>query len=217
MRTQVENENSPKGPIIGPLVLAGISIEEDKIPKLKALGVKDSKLLTPKKRNYLFDKILDIAKDHKIIIVEPKEIDEALNSDSLNLNWLEAIKFAQIINYLNPDKAVVDCPSPNIKAYTEYLMVLIKDKNTNLICEHKADINHPEVSAASILAKVTRDLEIEKIKKQYGDFGSGYLSDERTKKFFEKNWEKHPEIFRKTWTPYKNNVNGKKQRKLNEF
>ena len=54
--------------------------------------------------------------------MEPKEVDEALESDSLNLNWLEAIKFAQIINYLKPDKAIVDCPSPNTRAYKEYLM-----------------------------------------------------------------------------------------------
>lgn len=210
-------EEAGRGPIIGPMVLAGVSLEEDDIIKLKEMKVKDSKLLTPKKREELYGKIIAIAKDHKIIIVEPKEIDEALESDSLNLNWLEAIKFAQIINYLKPDKAIVDCPSPNIRAYKEYLMVYIKDKNIDLICEHKADVNYPIVSASSIIAKVNRDREVEKLKKKYGDFGSGYLADPKTKKFFEENWEKHPEIFRKTWTPYKDNIKGKNQKKLGEF
>ena len=210
-------EDAGRGPIIGPMVLAGVSIEEDKITELKEMKVKDSKLLTPKKRQELYSKIIAVAKDYKIIIVEPKEIDEALESDSLNLNWLEAIKFAQIINYLKPDKAIVDCPSPNIKAYKEYLMVYLKDKNIDLICEHKADVNYPIVSASSIIAKVTRDREVEKLKKKYGDFGSGYLADPKTKKFFDENWEKHPEIFRKTWTPYKDHINGKDQKKLGEF
>src|SRR3989344_2198887 len=210
-------EDAGRGPIIGPMVLAGVSIEEDKITELKEMKVKDSKLLTPKKRQELYSKIIAVAKDYKIIIVEPKEIDEALESDSLNLNWLEAIKFAQIINYLKPDKAIVDCPSPNIKAYKEYLMVYLKDKNIDLICEHKADVNYPIVSAASILAKVTRDREVEKLKKKYGNIGSGYMADPITKKFFDENFEKHPEIFRKTWMPYKNNVKNKSQKKLGEF
>jgi len=210
-------EDAGRGPIIGPMVLAGVSIDEDKITELKEMKVKDSKLLTPKKRQELYSKIIAVAKDYKIIIVEPKEIDEALESDSLNLNWLEAIKFAQIINYLKPDKAIVDCPSPNIRAYKEYLMVYLKDKNIDLICEHKADVNYPIVSASSIIAKVTRDREVEKLKKKYGDFGSGYLADPKTKKFFDENWEKHPEIFRKTWTPYKDHINGKDQKKLGEF
>ena len=68
-------EDAGRGPIIGPMVLAGVSIGEDKITELKTIKVKDSKLLTPKKREELYGKILSIAKDHKIIIVEPKEID----------------------------------------------------------------------------------------------------------------------------------------------
>ncbi|MEK6855311.1 MAG: ribonuclease HII, partial [Nanoarchaeota archaeon] len=66
--------------------------------------------------------------------------------------------------------------------------------------------NYPVVSAASIIAKVEREKEIEKIRKQYeeyGELGSGYPADPITKKFLEKNWKKHPEIFRKSWTSWK--------------
>ena len=96
-------------------------------------------------------------------------------------------------------------------------MKFIKNNKLNLICAHKADVNFKIVSAASILAKVTRDREVEKIKKKYGNIGSGYMADPITKKFFDENFEKHPEIFRKTWTPYKNHVNNKNQKKLDEF
>jgi len=209
-------DESGRGPVIGPMVMAGITIEESNIPKLKSLGVKDSKLLTKKKREYLFNKIKKTVKSYKIIIVPPKEIDNALESDDLNLNWLEAHKSAEIINKLKPEKAILDCPSNNTKAYKSYVKALLKNK-TELIVEHKADINYIESGAASILAKVTRDREMEKIQKKYGNTGPGYPSNETTQKFLKENWEKHPEIFRKTWASYKKHKQTKHQKTLDSF
>lgn len=209
-------DEAGRGPVIGPLVMAGILIEESNIPKLKSLGVKDSKLLTKIQRNNLFNKIKTTVKKYKILIIEPKEIDQALESDNLNLNWLEAIKSAEIINNLKPDKAILDCPSNNTKAYKDYVKNLLKTK-TELIVEHKADVTYPEASAASILAKVTRDNEMEKIQEKYGNCGPGYPANEITQKFLEKNWEKHPEIFRKTWSSYKKHQQAKHQKTLESF
>ena len=209
-------DEAGRGPVIGPMVMAGVVIEESNIPKLKAMGVKDSKLLTKKQRNTLFNKIKKTVKAHKIIIISPKEIDQALESESLNLNWLEAHKAAEIINKLKPDKAIIDCPSNNTKAYKSYVKALLKTK-TELIVEHKADINYPEASAASILAKVTRDKEMEKIQEKYGNTGPGYMSNEITQKFLKENWEKHPEIFRKTWASYKKHKEAKFQKTLEDF
>lgn len=209
---------SPTGPIVGPLVMAGILVDEKDLPKLEKLGVKDSKLLTPKKRESLFEKIKKIAKKYVIIVAQPEEIDAALESDSLNLNWLEAHKSADIINELNPDKVIVDSPSNNCAAYKRYLMRLLKNKKIDVVVENKADVKYVVCAGGSILAKVTRDREIEKIKKEIGNnFGSGYLSDPRTKEFLEKNFEKHPEIFRKTWMPYKKLKKARNQKKLEEF
>lgn len=79
-------------------------------------------------------------------------------------------------------------------------------------------MNYPVVAAASILAKVTRDKEIDKIKKKIKvDFGSGYPSDPKTTEFLINNCNKFPEIFRKSWDSYKKVVEMKKQRKLGEF
>ncbi|MBD3354817.1 ribonuclease HII [Candidatus Woesearchaeota archaeon] len=200
------------------MVVCGVMIEEDKIPRLKALGVKDSKLLTPKKREFLFEKIKNTAKDHKIIVISPKEVDGYLQTDHLNLNKLEAQKMAEIINSLDPDKTILDCPSNNIKAYEDYLKKHLKDKNKEVIAEHKADFRYIIVAAASILAKVTRDNEIKKIKEKIGiEFGSGYPSDPRTVKFLNENWDKYPSIFRKTWISYKNVLQSQKQKSLEEF
>ena len=176
-------------------------VEPEDISQLAALGVKDSKLLTPKKRESLFEPIKKIVKAYKIIIVEPQEIDETLNSPHLNLNFLEAIKTALILNELKPDQAIIDCPSNNIPAYKAYLQNLLTVK-MDLVLEHHAE-KHLQVAAASILAKVTRDRIIDALKKKYGECGSGYPSDPLTKSFLEKNYDRHPELFRSTWKTVK--------------
>ncbi len=153
-------DESGRGPVIGPLIICGVLIEENKIELLKEIGVKDSKLLTPLKRSQLFNKITKMVKSYKIIKVDPPEIDAALAKDSgINLNWLEALKTAEILNFLQPDKAFIDCPSPNKIAYEGYLRRFLNNKEMDLVVEHKADVNYLPASAASILAKVTRDAE----------------------------------------------------------
>ncbi len=212
-------DEAGRGPVLGPLVMCGISVKEEDEKQLVKLQVKDSKLLTKEKREYLFDKIKDISYKAEIIVVNPDEIDHAVNNNNgLNLNKLEAKKTAEIINLLKPDKAIVDAPSNNIKSYKEYLLGLIKNKKIELVLEHKADLNYPVVSAASILAKVTRDNEIEKLKKKIKiDFGSGYMSDPKTAVFLEKYYEKYPDLFRKSWAPYQKALDKKFQSKLENF
>lgn len=184
---------------------------------LYSIGVKDSKDLTPNQRNILSDKIKKITKDYKVIIISPQEIDKVLSHKTMNLNWLEAVKTAEIINELKPDKAILDCPSPNIKAYKAYIEKHI-DKKVKIVASHKADTLYPIVSAASIIAKVIRDKEIEKIKEKIGiDFGSGYPSDPLTVDFLKKNYKKYPDIFRKNWASYKNALKEKGQKSLAEF
>jgi len=81
---------------------------------------------------------------------------------------------------------------------------------------HKADELYPIVSAASIIAKVERDSEIEKLKKSFGDFGSGYASDERTIKFLNeylRKYKKFPPFVRKSWKT----LNRIQQQSLEEF
>lgn len=211
-------EEAGRGPVIGPLVVCGVLIDEKDESKLARLGVKDSKLLTPKRRETLFEQIKKVAKNYKLVIVPPKDVDAALSAELLNLNKLEAQKMAVAINELKPDKVYLDCPSTNIKQFVSYLKRYIKDKKTEIIAEHKADVKYIIVGAASILAKVTRDREIEKIKEKIGiDFGSGYTSDERTVEFLKKYWDKYPSIFRKEWVSYKKIAKSKGQTKLEEF
>ncbi|HIG98598.1 TPA: ribonuclease HII [Candidatus Woesearchaeota archaeon] len=212
-------DEAGKGCIIGPLVMAGILTDDAGVEELKKIEVKDSKLLSAGQRQQLFGKIIDIVESYKIIPVTPAEIDAAVQStDGMNLNWLEAHKAADIVNFLKPEKAIVDCPSPNIKAYRQYLLRLVDNKKMDVIVEHKADVNWPAVSAASILAKVTRDAEVEKIRQAVGDdFGSGYMHDPKTVEFFKKGFEAYPGIFRKSWAPYRKLASDRLQRRIGEF
>jgi ribonuclease HII len=182
------------------------------------MGVKDSKLLTPEQRDKLYDKIVKSVKKYHIVIVPPAEIDHAVKeSEEMNLNWLEAQKSIDIINILKPDRAILDCPSNNVEAYADYVKKGVNG-DTEIVAEHKADVKYPVVSAASIIAKVTRDREIAKLQETIPDrIGSGYPSDPVTVEFLKKNYSKYPDIIRKSWASYQAVVNEKQQRKLGEF
>lgn len=204
-------DEAGRGPVIGPMIVAGVMIQEGEESLLE--GSKDSKKLLHKKRLELDKKIKENS-IYKIIEVYPKEIDEAVNSKIINLNWLEAYKQAEIINSLKPDKAIIDCPSPNLKAFKNYLKNLLENKNIELIVEHKADENYITSSAASILAKVRREEIMDEIKKKYGNTGPGYTSNDATKKFIAENYNKYPEIFRHSWSTFKRLSQKEKQKEL---
>lgn len=210
-------DDAGRGPIIGPMVMAGVKIKEQDHERLKEMGCRDSKLLTKDVRERLFDEIHSMAEQVTVNIIHPEEIDAALADPNLNLNTLEAIHFSKIINTLSADKAIIDCPSPNIPAYSRQ----VKDNlshNPELVCEHKADLNHPVVAAASIIAKVTRDRIIDELKQEVGiDFGSGYLSDQKTSSFLKEHWQSHPTIFRQSWAPYKALIMESQQKSLGDF
>ena len=203
--------------MIGPVVIAAAVIDEKQEKELRALKVKDSKLLSPQQREALFDDIKKIVTSFQIIMVSPQEIDAAGESKETNLNWLEADHSAAMINILKPAKAILDCPSPNIKAYTLYL----KEKIVvpcQIVAEHKADEKYMAVAAASILAKVTRDRAIQDIKRQIGEnIGSGYPADPITKAFVKEHYKKYPAIFRKSWASYKALEQKKSQKRLGDF
>lgn len=217
-------DDAGRGPVIGPMILAGCLVDDKVEKEFKKLGVKDSKQLTQKRREYFSEIIKQKSETFEIVIVHPSEID-GKNHDNINLNDLEAIKTAEIINKINKGlvkiKVVVDCPSPNITKWKDFLKTKIDNlSNLEVVCEHKADVNHVSVSAASILAKTTREIEMSKLKERYGnEIGSGYSSDPLTCRFLEKHAQKYKEdgLFRQTWATWKNACSVKAQKKLNEF
>jgi len=191
-------DEAGRGPVIGPLVLCGVCIEEKRLKNLDRLGIKDSKKLSPKRRTILDRKIRKIC-DYHIISISASDIDN-LRSKDVNLNEIEKIAINKIINYFKPDLAIVDSVDVNPERLCQEIKEIL-DEDIEIIAEHGADDKYTIVGAASILAKVERDREIEKIKKKYKvDLGSGYPSDPKTQKFLKKyKFENLPDFVRKSW------------------
>ena len=77
-------DEAGRGSMIGPLVIAGISIEKKNIPKLRKLGVRDSKKLSSTKRDFLYKEILKVVDDYHVIRIPPKTIDKYVFKHNLN-------------------------------------------------------------------------------------------------------------------------------------
>ncbi len=206
-------DDAGRGPVIGPMVLAGCLMTREIEAELKKEGAKDSKMLTPKQREELAEIIKKKTLDFHFQIISPVEIDTGMGT-GLNLNQVEALAAAAIINKLTKNLSegekkklsiILDCPSINKQGWLNQLVPYLNEKGFSIRCEHKADRDYAVVSAASIIAKTTRDAEIEKLKKEIGvDFGSGYPSDPTTKEFLQKNVLKFKKerIFRESWATW---------------
>ena len=198
-------DEAGRGCVIGPLVVAGIAIRTENLQFLTELGVKDSKLLTAKKREELYPEIMKLTQNHLIIRVPPAQIDKFVLSSRVlhKLNRLEAQTMAKIIEALKPDEAYVDAADVLADRFGYHISECLKCK-TKIISQHKADRTFPVVSAASIIAKVERDSEISKLRLKHGDFGSGYLTDEKTMVFLKRlldGKDGFPSFVRKSWKP----------------
>ncbi len=214
-------DEAGKGPVIGDMFLTGFCIDEDKTKDLVKIGVKDSKLLSPKKRVDIFKKIIKMAESYKVITISADEIDNRFKNGT-NLNKIELVKMAYIIDELKPEKIIIDCPSPNIKNFRKELIKELKHKPKKLILEHRADYTYPVVAAASIISKVKRDSHIREIEKKLGVIiGSGYPSDEKTIKFldmvFEKKLFKFKKYIRETWGTFRDKKAEKEQKSILDY
>ena len=200
-------DDAGRGSVIGPLVIAGILIDEGDIPKLVQLGVKDSKLLSPSRREALAVEIKRIAQKHAVVKLSPAEIDMVVEMGRklFRLNRLEAQAMAKVIELLKPDVAYVDASDVLEERFKQHILECLPLK-VEIVSEHKADRKYPVVSAASIIAKVERDREIAELKAKYGDFGCGYPTDPKTLEFLRRcleNFKEYPEFVRKSWKPAK--------------
>ena len=213
-------DEAGRGPVIGPLVLACAVFDEASLDELYELKIRDSKKMSVKKRQETEPEIKEIAKEYKLKKISPTDIDRLRKKQSLNV--IEAVESARLICSLKdfPTRIVVDAADSISQNYKKKILDALDEigsceLKSELICEHRADDNYIEASAASVLAKVERDRVIEKLKLEWGDFGSGYPSDPLTQKFIQKLLRQAslPDIVRKSW----NTVERRKQSSLAEY
>ncbi|KAA0002121.1 MAG: ribonuclease HII [Thermoplasmata archaeon] len=211
-------DEAGRGPVIGPMVIAAVWAEEGAEQQLTEAGVRDSKKLSPGKREQI---AAFIKKSFycETTVIEAQDID-ALRK-TMTINQLEAYAFAHIASIRRADVYYIDAASANEEAFKSEVQKHMEYECT-IICKHGADSTYAIVSAASIIAKVERDRRIADIartleKKLGMPLGSGYPSDEKTIRFI-KEWMKRfgdlPPYIRKSWKTVKNIENDLRQGKL---
>ena len=191
-------DDAGRGSVLGPLVIAGIVIKRTKVNQLKNQGIRDSKKLTPLARERLYRKIINIVDDYYVTRISPKIIDKSVFNHALN--HLEAQYMAKVISKLSPSIAIVDSCDVNPRRFGKEISKLTS--HSKIKSYHHADSKFVVVSAASILAKVSRDRAIIKLKKKF-NIGSGYPSDPKTKAFVKKSIKRNEPLtfIRKSWKP----------------
>ncbi len=214
-------DEAGRGPCFGPMTMSIVIMKKENENELAKIGVKDSKEILTKKREILFDELKKYIIEEKTIVITNIEINDLMVKN--NLNEIEAIKVAELINNIKNKFDVVYVDSPDgVKGKFESRIRKYLNKNKKdikIVAENKADSKYLVVGAASILAKVTRDREIEKLQKKYGDFGSGYPADPKTKTFLEEYFKKNkilPPFSRIFWSTCKKyaDMGETKQQKL---
>ncbi|MFH1721929.1 MAG: ribonuclease HII [Candidatus Altiarchaeota archaeon] len=214
-------DEAGRGPVVGPMAVACAVFDDIGRKKLSELKVRDSKKVSPKRRTELEPQIKEIAIEWNVCLVSPSEIDRLRQKISLNV--IEAQKMAELILDLEckPAKIIVDAADSIAEGFKNKILFHLNDESPEFIIpefisEHKADDKYLEVGAASILAKVERDRQIEILKETLGDFGSGYPADELTKNWLRnivRNGESMPDHVRRSW----NTINRCKQTSLEEY
>ncbi|MDE1856941.1 MAG: ribonuclease HII [Candidatus Micrarchaeota archaeon] len=187
-------DEAGRGSMLGPLVVSLVSVSKGMVRKLSDIGVRDSKMLTSRAREALYDQIREIASDIQVSKITPQEINDAMRK-GVSLNELEAMHFAKMLDKIDGHVDVLYLDSPDVIPEKFGLRVKLSSarpvrvdgikaerksgvKPTKIVSEHKADSKYPVVSAASIIAKVTRDAEIRRLAEETGiKIGSGYTSD----------------------------------------
>lgn len=214
-------DDTTKCPCIGSIFIAGVIANNTILEMWKNLGVKDSKLIAPKKREKLAKIIKETAQGIVMMEITPAMIDDK----SLNLNDWEMLTVLTIVKKLQRKasfkKVYIDNWEVSEKLFRERLKALtcgshkeltfqkgfrLKRKNftsMELIPEHYADENHIVVGAASILAKVASDAQYRKYKRKYGNFGSGSPGDPQTRLFVWQHRNNPPPIIRTSWNTFK--------------
>ncbi len=203
-------DEAGRGSVLGPLVVAGVSIRQKNLAGLRRAGVRDSKLLSTNVRQQLFAKIIGATEHVCIFKINTNEVDEYVFSNTLNK--LEAKAMAGIIDNIFASRVFVDACDINPMRYKKWLECKLGSiPRPKIFSLHHADRSNTAVSAASIIAKVIRDEEIHKIRSRYNEIGSGYPSDKRTMKFISgwiADYDSAPDFARRSWRPVKNILDG---------
>ncbi|GMR34253.1 hypothetical protein PMAYCL1PPCAC_04448, partial [Pristionchus mayeri] len=210
-------DEAGRGPVLGAMVYGCAVSPVSAADALKDLGVADSKALTEDKREQIFEKMNSDEKTMKTVGYALRSLSPQLISSSM----LQRAKCS--LNQLSHDAAIdlirdaLDCKINVVQIFVDTVgpKATYQSKlegifpGISITVTEKADALFPVVSAASIAAKVSRDMQLrewkflEKTEKVEGvQFGSGYPSDPTTKEFLRKSVDGvfgYPGLIRFSW------------------
>lgn len=171
-------DEAGRGSVVGPLVVGGLLVRQDRVGQLPALGVRDSKQLSPRRREEVFERLAGVGRRLSITLDAPL-IDRWVSRG--RLNRLEALAFGRLIAQTRPSIAFLDACDTDPDRFGREVACAAPPA-TVVVSQHHADAEIPIVGGASIVAKVLRDRAIARIARETGvEIGSGYPSDLRTR------------------------------------
>ncbi|MDD1666645.1 MAG: ribonuclease HII [Methanomicrobiales archaeon] len=206
-------DEAGKGAVLGPLVVAAVACGSDE--EAGAVGARDSKTLTPGRREEIY---AEITARFRIAtrILGPERIDAR---PRLSLNTCIARLHAEVVSELRPDLAILDACDVDAERYRRTVAGFLTGR-CRLISEHEADRTHPVVGAASIVAKVLRDRAIADLAREHGEIGSGSPSDPATIAYLReylKDRRTPPPFARRSWATTRALVTELEQTHLPDF
>lgn len=140
-------DEAGRGPLAGPVVVAAVIMPLNDVID----GVNDSKKLTAKKRDDLYEKILTKAVEYKVAVISHKTIDEINILNATKQGMLQCINGLSKKDYVLIDAVKTDCDVPSLSII-------------------HGDALSYNIAAASIIAKVTRDRLMCELDKQYPQY-----------------------------------------------
>lgn len=172
-------DEAGRGCVLGPMLVGGYLLDEDDVGVIREAGGRDSKGMTAARRAAIVPALVELALDHRTVALSAAEIDRG------NLNALEEQTFAQVTAELRPDRVQIDAPVPpaGLGRFRRRMAALLDMPVEHIEVANQAEDRFPAVGAASVLAKVERDAAIAALRDEYGDIGSGYPSDPKTRRF----------------------------------
>ncbi len=192
-------DEAGRGSLVGPLVVGGFLAPAMSLPTLGRIGVTDSKLLRPQRREAIYRRLTEIG-TRFVHEIPPAEVDRYVRRG--RLNDLEAEYFARIVRRTRPDFVYLDACDPVPLRFGETVRRL-SGASSIVHAHHHADLRFPVVGAASIVAKVRRDRAVATLRRRLGEeLGSGYPSDGRTVAFVRgalQNGAPDPVWLRRSW------------------
>ena len=213
---RIGSDEAGKGPVLGPMVAAAVRVDPEALPT----AVDDSKRLTPARRETLAAEIRAVAEGVGVAVVTTARID----APETDMNTLTVDAHAEALAGVAGDGDAVSADAGDVSEsrFARRVAAGVDDRGVavEVRAEHGADARYPIVAAASIVAKVERDRHVEALADEYGDVGSGYPSDPRTRAFLREYVRDHgslPDCARASWKTCDDVLRAAEQSALDEF